>query len=830
MSNFDNGDRGGRNYRSGKGRQRHRRHAQDEDEGKGGGRQGHGDFDRRGGRAEGTEHGEKGESSRSNRQRRENQSSGGAASGCVGNRNEQMWRNSNNPQLPHAEEYTQVQTVPPPPPPLVPGRDGRGACATYSQGCPYPQQPQPFLREARHPNERTPAHAMHRMNPGSTQLQPCSQMPQLTMPHVNQTNQQMQPFLATPSPVPVGTSDEVAMGYAYSRDDIVPHIREACKASDVSKAIGFLRNIEDEKRQVALPLVLEDFKCILNAASNPAEDQVKVSPIDVSEIAYQLAKLQTPAGSPQVTQNIDDLLKSVSEIAKHHAPELTPHAISRLVWGFATLAQRNDSLMSVVAAEVVRKIDSFQHQELANTAWAFAKVGLWNDTLAQRLAGQCVDKMDTFTTESLSNVAWAMAQWGSKQETLLQKMADALCSKRDTLTPVSMSKIAWAFSTLSYKSVNLMSLIAAESTRQMSQFSMKELANLAWAFANLRLQNEKLYDAMADQLSTRRDDRMQPSEVANIAWAFAKNFRTKEGIKEGHIMRRLADEALPQIGSFKAAEITMLTWAFAVSSVPHPDLMREIGVKVAKRCEKFAAAQLVHVVWAFGALSMRQKDLCDAVATSCRRDMKLFTANGLAQIIWGFSMAQYRDTAFMHDAEPVIIEGISSLKPLALYRVVCSYDDLAVHSSKLKEAILDEALKKQEEFSLKGLSRLLECYTTCAKPASQEALEKVLDKRLGTVATFLGDALRPETKDTEKQRLLEQLESMGIRELRAPGMKSVLAKLDIGMPGWTFVSECLKKAPHWRPRNWVRAQIQLHGLDEAGSTESFEHAFGYESR
>ena len=97
---------------------------------------------------------------------------------------------------------------------------------------------------------------------------------------------------------------------------------------------------------------------------------------------------------------------------------------------------------------------------------------------------------------------------------------------------------------------------------------------------------------------------------------------------------------------FKAAEITMLIWAFAVTgqrcpemSVPLPfslrslgairrqhfGLMSEIGSKaqngtcqyqhdmrstywqVAKRAEKFTPSQLAHVTWAFGALGMRPR-------------------------------------------------------------------------------------------------------------------------------------------------------------------------------------------------------------------------------
>ena len=44
----------------------------------------------------------------------------------------------------------------------------------------------------------------------------------------------------------------------------------------------------------------------------------------------------------------------------------------------------------------------------------------------------------------------------------------------------------------------------------------------------------------------------QPSEIANLAWAFAKT-----GLASEQVMKRLAKQAVPQIGGFKAMEITM---------------------------------------------------------------------------------------------------------------------------------------------------------------------------------------------------------------------------------------------------------------------------------
>ena len=53
-----------------------------------------------------------------------------------------------------------------------------------------------------------------------------------------------------------------------------------------------------------------------------------------------------------------------ADYAKYRTEELGPGAISRMIWGFATLGVRHETMMSIVAAEVVKKIQGFNHQEL----------------------------------------------------------------------------------------------------------------------------------------------------------------------------------------------------------------------------------------------------------------------------------------------------------------------------------------------------------------------------------------------------------------------------------------------------------------------------------
>lgn len=625
-----------------------------------------------------------------------------------------------------------------------------------------------------------------------------------------------------------------------SGEELVQSVREQCQNRNLTKVVEILRSFEDEEREQIWPAILEDINATVKEIP---QKTVTLTCEDAAEMIYQLGRVHTQLKH----QAVQELSQVISDFARYKTEELTPLAISRMVWGFAHLCSRSDPLMSVVAAEVVKKIKHFKHEELANTAWAFAKCGLWNDQLAQTLVAQCLEGIEEFDTESLSNVAWAMAQWSTKEERLLNKMVDTLLSKQDTYEPRPMATLAWAFSTLQFRPDSLLKRILQESTRRISQFSMKEVAQIAWAFANLRFHDLHLYQKIADHIQKQQNLGMQPAEIANIAWAFAKNHLSNQVI-----MNRLASEAVSQIGGFKAAEITMLTWAYAVSNLGPPALMLEIGTKVSQRSQKFTPGQLAHIIWAFGALTLKHEGLCEAVAKCCQNDMRRaslpspapgapgaqatpqrdannsYNANSLTQVVWGFAMVQYRNTSFLHEAAGRICLGIDMLKPLSLWRCASAYNAMMVNNKEIKEAILVEACKKQKEFLLKGLSRLLDCYNMHIGQKEQENLERVMDARLELVAQKLKSLYatgHPYDDNSPDPTVFQWLHESGFLDLQVQGMKKILQKLDIQTPGWPFVSKCFREArAFWRSQAFAMLELSVAGQSHcfAKSLESPE--------
>jgi len=659
------------------------------------------------------------------------------------------------------------------------------------------------MRERRAQPEGFPV--THRQSGSSQfpQMQPTAAQP----PHQQQQVPQLQSFLATAGPVAAGTACQPA--------DREEYLRDACKAHDLTSACIFVSTLSEDDQQQILPNVFDDlFQTLQDVASNETEEgKVRsVTADQLADLAFQLGQLQLQPGQQAALQRV---MQAIADIAKYKTDELQSRGLSRIVWGFAGAAARNDSLMSVVAAEVVNKIRGFNHEELARTAWAFAKCGLWNEQLATCLTRECMDKIEYFTPESLSSLSWALAQWGTHEEQLLSAIAQALLRQKDNFEPANMAMVTWALSTLKYKNEPLMKAITCESISQMSLFTNQDLAHIAWAFSNLRVQDRNFYLAISHQVQ--RNAAMQPSEIANVAWAFAKNHMADQPV-----MRLLADQAEPQIGSFKAAEITMLTWAFAVAGQPHVGLLSEIGSKVAKRAEKFSASQLAHVTWAFGALSLRQADLCERVARVFEQNQNTFTAQGLTQIVWGFARVKYRDRCFMDAAASHIINGISDLKPLALWRCVWAYNTLLVSNAGLRKAILVEAAKpkKLNEFSLKGLARLVESCKVGHKTSEQQCLEESLKQRLVPAAQGL-ESLFPDFNSLHdgNQEAFSSLQNqnIGTSDLPACATKLILDELAFGTPPWSFISRCLQEVHGRRIADGVFIDVEVEVLQDMAS-------------
>jgi len=511
------------------------------------------------------------------------------------------------------------------------------------------------------------------------------------------------------------------------------------------------------------------------------------SPKDLSDIAFALGKLQYDDNI------VVDILQRIAEISKYRAENFSPHDMAGIVWGFASLGVRNEALMSVIAAEVVNKIEGFDQRHLSNTAWAFSKCGLWNEQLVSAIAGECLAKIHTFSAQSLSHISWAMAQWGTRKDDLMNAIADEVQHKTHEFSPGPLAMTAWSFASLQIKNIPLMTSISEEAVDKIRSFKTQDLAHLAWAFANLRIQDSRLFNKMADEVQ-RNINGTLPPELANIAWAFSKNNFSHEDL-----MCAIAKEAVSQIHNFKSAEVAMLTWAFAVAGLRNKELMTGIGAQVAQNIIRFSAPQLSHIAWAFGALSLRHTEFLQSLSTHVYGSIKSFRAQGLSNIAWAFAMVNFRDEQLILRVAPAIAREVGDLRPLALARCAWAYRVLSVPSPELMDALSVEALKKADEFPTKALVKLIDSVYSSPVPKERSLLHRVLAGRTADVANFI-QAFWKGNHPINEEDYCGQLHAFSFVECGIVGTPLLLSQLNIDLPSGGFMRRCCQKGLHRNPK------------------------------
>jgi len=263
----------------------------------------------------------------------------------------------------------------------------------------------------------------------------------------------------------------------------------------------------------------------------------------------------------------------------------------------------------------------------------------------------------------------------------------------------------------------------------------------------------------------------------------------------------IAKEASSQIKNFKAAEVAMLTWAFAVAGLQNKQLMTEIGAQVSKRIDSFTAPQLSHIVWAFGALSLKHAEFLQSLSQHVRTSIPAFKAQGLSNIAWAFAMVNFRDKDLIRRVAPEIARDASDLRPLALARCAWAYRILAVPSPGLTEAISIEAAKKLDDFPTKALVKLVD--SIYGSPAAKECdlMHKTLTARMLEVANFFkrqwpnAGSIRAACMGEYAQ----QLANYSLVDCGTFGTPVLLSQLGVELPSLAFIKRCRSQA-------WLRSE------------------------
>lgn len=88
-----------------------------------------------------------------------------------------------------------------------------------------------------------------------------------------------------------------------------------------------------------------------------------------------------------------------------------------------------------LVVQVIKKVEEFKPQELANVVWAFASMEHYSPELMTVVGERALLMRDQFKEQELSNVVWAFAKLHHYDEALFKHMLSAVASKLPHFLP-----------------------------------------------------------------------------------------------------------------------------------------------------------------------------------------------------------------------------------------------------------------------------------------------------------------------------------------------------------------------------------------------------------
>eukprot|EP00439_Symbiodinium_sp_Y106_P053956 s1712_g7.t1 len=212
-------------------------------------------------------------------------------------------------------------------------------------------------------------------------------------------------------------------------------------------------------------------------------------PMSISLIPWSLATMGIP--ELRSASEILDMVRSINTaIREQGSAAWAPGDLSRVLWSWAKLAQRDDTFFRRASCLIMSRMPEYTPSQLAQTVWAFATVA------PQELVAAAADAMlrggevsggpsqgsglTAYTPQHLAMAVWSFAAVLYRPEELLEQIGKDL------------SNTVWAFASAGEYDVGFMDAVAAETCKRGEDFHGQHLAMVAWAFITLRHRHDPL--------------------------------------------------------------------------------------------------------------------------------------------------------------------------------------------------------------------------------------------------------------------------------------------------------------------------------------------------
>ncbi|XRB20578.1 RAP domain-containing protein [Pseudoscourfieldia marina] len=403
---------------------------------------------------------------------------------------------------------------------------------------------------------------------------------------------------------------------------------------------------------------------------------------------------------------------AVADIVKQHVGEFDEIHVSTAVSKFAKLTARRhtrtlsknqrDSVLLLLEKRL-RGFKSIRARPLANLVWSYAKLGYdGNHSIVHYLSDQALLRVvDYFNSQDLANTVWAWATMRHKPSAhALAALERRMLACVDDFKPQALANTVWAWATIQHPP-SAAALVALERRMlgRVDDFKPQDLANTVWAWATMGHQpSARALDALERRMLACVDDFI-PQHLANTVWAWA----TIQHQPSARALAALERRVLACIDDFNPQHLANTVWAWAtMRHQPSAKVLAALERRTLACVDDFNPQALANTVWAWA--TMRHQPSAAALAALERRTLACvddFDPQALANTVWAWATMRHELSADALDAlERRMLTCVDAFKPQDLSNTVWAVAMLMnnIESDKITmdQNVLDRLLHRLE--------------------------------------------------------------------------------------------------------------------------------------
>ncbi|UKK02997.1 hypothetical protein MACK_003099 [Theileria orientalis] len=208
-----------------------------------------------------------------------------------------------------------------------------------------------------------------------------------------------------------------------------------------------------------------------------------------------------------------------------HANSLNVNELANCLFCISKLTRADDLSLELrfkILSLVQDKITQFKRPlDLTCVSTALARLNVRNPVLFGHISSQVLSTLDDFKIQEICGVAWAYASLGFTDRLLFGKIKQFIESNADSSNIGNIVHLAWALSKIKQADADFFLYTISPLVRShLSSLSCKHITTIAWAYVNAGIEDEDLFNDIANTLLHHVDE-MSTHDVASSVVAFS---------------------------------------------------------------------------------------------------------------------------------------------------------------------------------------------------------------------------------------------------------------------------------------------------------------------